>query len=183
MANTWLAYAAGVTHLAANRTYLQIFATASNTQTIKIRRIWLINAQAAAVTGIITGTISIGSFSTAASGGTLAAVTPVAYDTNNTAVNANITINTGGTGTTNTNGTAVNVFRTIPFGSDEPATGVFKLENFYANPSMAIIWDAGYEDTNIDPLTIPASTAGGIAVYGTMTAVGNVDCAIEFTLE
>ena len=183
MANTWLAYAAGVTHLAGNRTYLQIFATASNTQTIKIRRIWMNNAQATGVTGVITGSISIGSFSTAASGGTLTTITPVAYDTTNTAVNANITINTGGTGTTNTNGTAVNVFRTIPYSSEEPATGTFKLENFYANPSMSIIWDAGYEDTAIDPLTIPASTAGGIAVYGTLTAVGNTDCAIEFTLE
>jgi hypothetical protein len=179
MAATWTAYAAGVVHAAANRVYLQIFATASNTQVIKIRRIWLINAQAAAVTGIISGTMSIGSFSTAASGGTPSTVTPVAHDTTNAAVNANITISHSNT----TNGTAVNVFRTIPFASDEPATGTFKLENFYATPNTALIWDAGFEDSAIDPLTIPASTAGGICVYGTMTAVGNIDCAIEFTLE
>lgn len=179
MANTWLAYAPAIAHAASNKQYLQIFATASNTQIIKIRRVWLINAQTAAVTGVISGSISLGSFSTAASGGTPVTVTPVPYDTNNTAVNANITINSSST----TNGTAVNVYRTIPFGSDEPATGTFKVENFYSNPNMAILWDAGYEDTNVDPLTIPASTAGGIAVYGTLTAVGNIDCCIEFTLE
>ncbi len=179
MAATWTAYAAGVTHAASNKVYLQIFATASNTQVIKIRRIWVINAQAAAVTGIISGTLSIGSFSTAASAGSPSTITPVAHDTTNAAVNANITINSGNT----TNGTPVNVYRTIPFASDEPATGTFKLENFYATPSTSLIWDAGFEDTNIDPLTIPASTAGGICVYGTMTAVGNIDIAIEFTLE
>lgn len=179
MANTWLAYAPGIAHAASNKQYLQIFATASNTQTIKIRRVWLINAQTAAVTGVISGSISLGSFSTVASAGTPVTVTPIPYDTNNTVVNANITINSSST----TNGTAVNVYRTIPFGSDEPATGTFKIENFYSNPNMAILWDAGYEDTNVDPLTIPASTAGGIAVYGTLTAVGNIDCCIEFTLE
>jgi hypothetical protein len=69
------------------------------------------------------------------------------------------------------------------FSSEEPATGTFKLENFYATPSTALIWDAGFEDTRIDPLTIPALTAGGIAVHGTMTAVGNIDVAFEFTTE
>jgi hypothetical protein len=127
----------------------------------------------------VLGTISIGSFSTAASAGTPAVITPVAYDTTNAAVNANITINSGNT----TNGTAVSVFKTMAFSSEEPATGTFKYENFFATPNTALIWDAGFEDTNIDPLTIPASTAGGISVYGTMTAVGNIDIAVEFTLE
>lgn len=179
MAATYTAYAAGVTHAASNKVYLQIFATESNTQIIKIRRIWLINAQAAAVTGVYSGTISLGSFSTAASAGSPVTITPVAHDTTNVAINANITINSGNT----TNGTAVNVYKTIPFASDEPTTGTFKIENFYATPSTALLWDAGFEDSNIEPLTIPANTAGGIAVYGTMTAVGNIDVAIEFTVE
>ncbi len=178
MANTWIAYAPALAHAAANRVYCQIFATASNTQTIKIRRIWLINAQTTGVTGAL-GTINVKSVSTVASGGTPTTITPVPYDTTNTAVNANITINFGST----TTGTVVNTYMSIPFGSEEPATGTFKFENFYSSPNTALIWDAGYEDSNIDPLTIPASTAGGIVVDGTMTAVGNLDTCIEFTLE
>ena len=180
MAATWTAYAAGITHSASSKCYLQIYATASNTQIIKVRRIWLINAQSVAVVGIVsTAThLNVGSFSTAWTTGT-AAVTPVAHDTTNAAVNANITINSSGT----TTGTLVNTFRTINGFSDEPATGTFKIENFLASPSTSLIWDAGFEDSNIEPLTIPASTAGGIAVYGVISAVGNIDVAMEFTLE
>lgn len=180
MAATYMALATGVTHSASNKQYLQIFATASNTQTIKIRRIWLFNNQTAAVTGIVSGTaISIGSFSTVASGGTPTTITPVSYDSNNPSVNANITINSGST----TNGTAVNIYKTIPFYSDEPAVGSAKIENWFSNTHTALIWDSGFEDSNIEPLTIPANTAGGIAVYGVLSAVGNIDIACEFTLE
>jgi hypothetical protein len=181
MAATYTALAQGVTHAASNKQYIQIFATASNTQIIKIRRIWLINAQTATVTGVaVTSTaINIGSFSTAASAGSPVTITPVAHDSTNPAVNANITINHSNT----TNGTAVNVFRSIAFSSEETTVGTFKLEEFWSSPNTALIWDAGYGDSNLEPLTIPAGAAGGIAVYGTMTAVGNVDCVVEFTLE
>lgn len=179
MAATWTAYASGVTHAASNKQYLQIFATASNTQIIKIRRIWLISLQTAAITGVISTTLSLGSFSTIASGGTPSTITPVAHDTTNPSVNANITINHSNT----TNGTAVNVFKTMVFSSEESAISSFRIENFYNGGQTALFWDAGYEDSAIDPLTIPASTAGGIAVYGTFSAAGSLDVACEFTLE
>jgi hypothetical protein len=177
MANTWTAYAPAIAHAAAAKNYLQIYQSAASTQTIKVRRIWLLNAQTAGVTGIL-GTLYLTSHSTAWATGT-AAVTAVAHDTNNAALNANIAITSGGTAT----GTLVNTFRTFPFGSEEPATGTFKYENFLATPNTALIWDAGFEDTNIEPLTIPAGTAGSISVNGTLSAVGNIDIAMEFTVE
>jgi hypothetical protein len=178
MANTWTAYAAGIAHAASAKNYLQIYQSAASTQTIKVYRIWLINAQSAAVTGVISGALKVTSHSTAWSTST-AAVTAIAHDTTNAALNANIAITSGGT----TTGTLVNTYRTFPFASDEPATGTFKLENFFATPSTALIWDAGFESSVIQPLTIPAGTAGSISVNGTMTAVGNIDIAMEFTIE
>ena len=80
MAATYTAYAAGIAHAASAKNYLQIIATASNTQTIKIRRIWLINAQTAAVTGVISGTLNVSIYSTAWTTST-SVVTPVAHDT------------------------------------------------------------------------------------------------------
>lgn len=179
MAATYTAIATGVTHSTSNKIYLQIFNQSTSGVTIKIYRIWLLNAQGANATGILlTSPIILAGISTAASVGSPTTITPIKHDTNSATL-SNVTINSGNT----TNGTLVNSFRRMMFSTDEPATGTFKLDNLYAMPNLALFWDCGYGDTNHEPLTLPSGSNSGIQIYsaGTASAAGNVDVIVEFT--
>lgn len=185
MASTYIVHAAGVTHAtsATFRCLLQIFKSAAVASTWKIKRIWVMNNQTVAVTGVLP-LINIQSISTACTLGTPATQVAVALDTANAAIThdgTTIIINSANT----TTGTVVNTYRRLTFSSDEPAVGTYKNENYFSLPQFALIWDAGFGDTNVESLTLPASTAGGIMVStpGIATGVGNVDVAIEFTSE
>lgn len=180
MAATYTAIATAVAHSTAFKVYLQIFNTSTSGVTIKIYRIWLINAQTA-VTGIlITSPILLSGISAATSGGSPTTITPIKHDTNSATL-ANVTINSGNT----TTGTVVNTFRSLKLSGDEPATGTFKIDNFYAMPNTSLFWDAGYGDSGIEPLTLPAGSNSGIQITsaGTASAVGNIDVIVEFTAE
>lgn len=180
MAATYTAIATGVTHSTAFKTYLQIWNASTSGVTIKIYRIWLLNVQTA-VTGIlITSPILLSGISAIASGGSPTTVTPIKHDTNSNTL-SNVTINYGNT----TTGTVVNTYRSLKLSGDEPATGTFKIDNFYAMPNMALYWDAGYGESGLEPLTLPAGSNSGIQITsaGTASAVGNIDVIVEFTAE
>lgn len=182
MAATYTALITGVAHSTANKVYLQIFKDATPAVAVRIYRIWAINAQTAAVTGVLP-IIIVASTSTAASAGSPSTVTLAKHDTTSTTYTSGAggwTFNSGNT----TNGTIVNTYRRLTYSSDEPATGTFKVDNFYAMPNTALLWDAGYGTSTLEPLTLPASTAGGIMIYsaGIASAAGTCDIAVEMTI-
>jgi len=178
MASTYTALVQGYTWAASAKVMLNIWNPGATTlQTIKIRRVWLINAQVAAVTGVMSAIVLIQSTSTSGTGVTT--ITPVKHDTGaGTVINGGVLINTANT----VLGTVVNTYRRTLIGSDEPAISTFKIENFY-NPATGIIWDAGYGDTNVEPFTLPTGVSTGFQIVSTGTAVGNIDIACEFTVE
>lgn len=183
MAATYTILASAVTHSTAFKCYLQLFKDATSTLTVKVYRVYLINANIAAVTGVLP-VISLSSISTASSAGAPSTITPIKHDTNSATITSGsggFTINSGNT----TTGTVVNTYRRLTYASDEYVVSGSKIENFYGLVPYSILWDSGYGDSAIEPLTLPASTAGGIMISsaGIASAAGNVDVVIEFTAE
>lgn len=172
MANTWTAIASGVTHSTTAKVYLQLFN--GGARTLRVYRIWVINANVTAVTGVLP-VIQINRITTAASGGSPVTITPVAHDSNNSAL-VSVTCNTA-----NTTATLGALFKRITYSSDEFAVGVYKVDNLQGLPELSLIYDAGYGDSNVEPITLPINN--GIVVYspGITSAAGNCDVIIEFT--
>ncbi|MGD0201343.1 MAG: hypothetical protein ABSD27_11395 [Bryobacteraceae bacterium] len=108
--NTYTVAATGVA-FASGKLMLAIFNPAASGKVVKVWRVWIINNQTAAVTGVLIW------FelrrSTAQSSGT--ALTPIKHDSNNPALNA--TVATGATVTDMASG----LLRQIFWSNDEPA--------------------------------------------------------------
>jgi hypothetical protein len=171
MANTWRATAAGVA-FAATKDMLNVFNSASSTRVIRVYRCYNFNNGTGAVTGALT-TMQIRRI-TAASAGT--AVTPVAHDTSNSALNANTTAGTGQTTT------GSDIFRRYLWSNDEPAVSGSSQDEWELLVPFAEVWNAGYGDSNIQPLTCLASTAQGVQIFHSgASVVGTNDFEIEFT--
>jgi hypothetical protein len=142
----------------------------------------MINMGTAGVAGVLPQII-VSSISSPASGGSPVAITPYRRDSTQSTITSGEggwTINSLNT----SNGTIVNQYYSKRFSSGEFAASTAKIDNFLANPSLAVIWDAGYGSNIIEPLTIPSGEAGGIMVHspGIASATGVVDVMIEFTV-
>ena len=170
MANTWTALAQGVT-FAATKNMLSILN--GGARILKIRRIWLLNIQTAAVTGVIC----LGDIRRYVSGTLTSStsVTPVAHDTTNTALDT-VTIGYAGT----LGGTPSTLIRYI-WSSDEPAVSSATSDELETIVPLCVFWDAAYGDTNIQALTLRANEM--VTIYNTSGAAGLVDVKIEFTDE
>lgn len=171
MANTWRATAAGVT-FAATKNMLNVFNGASSTRYIRVYRCYQFNNGTTAVTGVLT-TMQIRRI-TAASAGT--AVTPVSHDTSNATLNANTTAGH------NQTVTGSDIFRRYLWSNDEPTVSGSSQDEWELLVPFAEVWNAGYGDANVQPLTCIASTAQGVDIFHSgASAVGSNDFEIEFT--
>ncbi len=170
MADTWHAFTSAAAY-AANKHMLDLFNSASSTATVRIYRAWLFNNQTTGVTGVLNF-VSI--FRTSASsGGTT--VTPVAHNTSNTALNANTTAGTGRTITTGSQ------FRRLLMSPDEPTVTSADWDALMCLVPFAEIWNSGYGDSVVDPVTCRASTAEGFTIQSITQTVGTADLELEFT--
>jgi hypothetical protein len=170
MANTWHVSAQGVPY-AANKHMLDVFNSSSSTRVIRVYRCWWFNNGTTAVTGVLNqGRINR---ITAASGGT--SVTPVAHDTSNSALNANTT---AGHNRTITVG---NIIRQLINSPDEPTVTTLDWDALLTLVPFAQVWDSGYGDTNVQPLTCQASTSQGVSIQSITQTVGSGDFELEFT--
>ncbi len=174
MAATWTAYGSAIAWATAAKTMFQLYNGAASGQVLRVYRMWLINAQTAGVTGVISP-IYIIRITTVFAAGTN--ITPIAHDSTSSALTT-VTCTTGSTVGTITN---LPVFRRWQYSSEEPATGTTKIENLYALPPFCLLWDGGYVDSNVEPIVLKANE--GIVLYqpALTGAVGTVDIACEFT--
>jgi hypothetical protein len=170
MANTWTAYAAGIA-FAANKNMLAILNNGS--RVLRIRRIGFLNNQTAAVTGVVC----FGEIRRYAGAGLAGptVVTPLAHDTSNSALDT-VVIGTAGT----PSGTS-SLFRRYIWSSDEPAVSGASVDELECLVPLNVIWDAGYGDTEVQPLTIRPGEM--LSIYNTVGAAGIMDVWIEFTDE
>lgn len=171
MAQTWTAYYPGVA-FAAGKNMASIL-NGHATEVLKIRRVGLLNTQTGAVTGVICQIDLQVRTGAGLSGHT--AITPVTHDTTNTAPTT-ATYGHAGTPT----GTA-STLRKLFWSSDEPAISVATLDELECLVPFNIIFDAGYGESNVQPLTLRQNEM--VTVYNNSGAAGTVDIWIEFTKE
>lgn len=171
MANTWRALQQNVA-FASGKAMLDIFQANTGTRVHRVKRCFQFNNGTSAVTGVLT-TMQIARI-TAASSGT--SVTPVAHDTNNSALAADITAGTNRTVTTS------DVFRVYLWSNDEPSVSAATQDEWELYVPFATVWEAGYGDTDIQPLVCRA-TQGVVMRQSGTSAVGANDFEIEFTDE
>ena len=173
MANeTWRASYQAVAH-AATKYMIDLYNAASSTKYIRVYRIFYFNNHGTAVTA--TNNVTEIRRITAASGGTT--ITPVAHDPRNTTLNAYTTAGTGRSCTPAT----VYLFRRVLWDSDELVVTTANRAALEATVPFAELWNAGYADSNIQPITCRAGQDEGVAVYNTAGTVGTVDPEMEFT--
>lgn len=155
------------------KSMLTIFNGSGSGKTLKIYRIWIINSQLTAVTGVVL-TLALRRITASTVG---SAITPVKHDTNNASLPAQVVI-----GTNNTDTISATTYRLIRRDNDEPAvagTGINELSMLFP---MNLIWESGYYDSTIEPLTLPEGY--GITLRcETSTTVGSLDVYMEFTAE
>lgn len=170
MANTWHASSQAISY-AANKDILNVFNGSSSTRHIRVYRMWLLNNGTAAITGVLNF-VQIWR-NTAASGGST--VTPVAHDPGNSALNANTT---AGTGQTVTNSA---MLRQVLSQNDEPTVTTLDMDALLTLIPYGELWNSGYGDTNVQPLTAPAGSAYGYGIKSVTATTGTCDAEIEFT--
>lgn len=174
MAATYTLLASGIAlpTSAAAKTLIQLY-NAHATQKLNVTRVWLQNTGIAAVTAAYQ-TLSFGRHTTVQTTGATA-LTPIKHDTSSAAL---LSATTNHSPTTSV--TLVDVFRTMLWSGDEFANGVSKLENLLTFPTFALLFDAGYGDTNVEPIVLNQNEGVAITSAGVASGVGTVDCAIEF---
>jgi len=170
MANTWQAASQAVT-FAANKHMLDVFNGSASTRFIRVYRAYAFNNGTGAVTGVLnTFRCNIITASTAGT-----AVTPVTMDTTNTALNANTT---AGTNRTITVGSIIRALLQSP---DEPTVSTLDWDALGTLVPFAEVWNAGYGDVNVQPVTCRAGEARGFSLQSITQTVGSNDYEIMFT--
>ena len=147
----------------------------STTRTLKIRRIWAFNIQTAAVTGVICQ-FDLRFRSATAAWASPTSVTPVTHDTGNSALSSC----TAGHAGTPSGGTEY-TFRRFIWSSDEAAASTATSDELECIVPFNLLWDAGYGDVNVQPLTLKQDQM--MYIYNVSGAAGLADFAIEFTDE
>lgn len=169
MAATWRSTSGGVA-FAATKDMLNIFNGGASGRVIRAYRAYHFNNGVTAVVGVLT-TMQVRRI-TAASVGTV--VTPVKHDTASSALDINTTSGTGQT----TTGT--DIFRRYLWSNDEPTVSLNTQDEWELLVPFAEVWNAGYGDTNVEPIVCRAGF-GFQLFHSGATIVGANDFEIEFT--
>lgn len=170
---SWTCYYSGVAFAATKN--MGAVLNGHATELLKIRRVGLLNAQTAAVTGVLCA-IEWRVYQSGSPGLTTpTAITPIPHDTTNTSPT---TATYGHAGTIA--GTA-STLRRIFWSSDEAAISTATLDELETLVPLNIIWDTGYADTNLQPLTLRQNQMA--MVFNVSGAAGLLDTWIEFTKE
>lgn len=173
MADTSTSYFAGVAFAAAKN--MGGILNSHATELIKIRRIGYLNAQTAAVTGVLCQ-LQVNVYRTAASLTTPTAVTPIQHDSTNTA------FTTATVGYAGTIGGTAQTLRQIFWSSDEAAISTATNDELETFVPLNIVFDAGYGDsTAVQPLTLRQTQM--CLNVNTTGAAGLLDTWIEATRE
>jgi hypothetical protein len=173
MAATFTAYYSGIAFAATKNMAAVLNGHAS--EVLKIRRVGILNSQTANVTGVLCSIEMRGYFAGGVNLTAPTAVTPTSHDTTNAAPT---TATYGHAGTIA--GTAT-TFRRIFWSSDEAAISAATLDELETLVPLNIIMDAGYGDSNVQPLTLRQTQMA--MVYNISGAAGLLDTWIEFTKE
>ena len=170
MAETYTIAALGVS-FAANKSMIGLFNGSGSGKIFRIYRIWVLNNQTAAVTGVLTN-LEIRRLS-AGSGGN--AITPTKHDSTNASFPAQAIVASAMTVT------PTDLLRRTVWSTDEPtANTVASIDELQCIPVLTTIWDTGYADTTVEPIVIREGE--GISVQNIGATVGIADFFFEVTM-
>lgn len=156
-----------------NKSMASLFNGASSGKVLRVYRVWMLNNQTGAVTGVLT-TFSLRR-STAQSAGT--AITPVKHDTNAATLPAQVVAATGATVTSAT----ADTLRTVVWSNDEPAASTGTSDEFECLVPLNCIWDSDpSSSSNVEPIVLREGFGLDVRHTGS-TVVGVADFFIEFT--
>jgi len=170
MASTYRGVVVG-TAFAANKSMLTLFNGSGSGLVLRVKRIWMLNNQTSAVTGVLT-TMEIRRIS-ASSGGTAGGV--VKHDSTSSSLPAQVTCTTGATDTL----TSDPALMRFMWSNDEPATGTLTNDEIECIPAFACVWDCT-GDSDLEPLVLRQGEGVSVRHTGSST-VGIADVIIEFT--
>lgn len=175
MAKTYVAAGLSIALAATAKSLIGII-NAHATRKVAIQKVWILNNQQAAVTGVLTQ-IALRKYS-ALTLGTGATVTPVAYDTTNVAVDlTSISCFTSGTYTE----VASTEFRRFIWSADEPVMSSATMDELECIGGLNVIYESP-KDTTVTPIILNTNEAIGLTQLATTSNVGTIDCFIEFTV-
>lgn len=170
MAATFTLAAVGATF--ANAKHMaSLFNGSGSSRVLRVYRVWLLNNQVTAVTGVLT-TLALRRTS-AQSGGT--AVAPTKHDTASTSLPAQVLAAIGATVTN----TADVQLRTMVWSNDEPVAAGASSDELECMIPLNCIWDST-GDANIEPIVLREGEGLTLQHTGT-SAVGLCDVFFEFT--
>jgi hypothetical protein len=169
MAATWRACSQTVA-FASGKSMIDVFNATGSARIIRVYRMFQWNNTVTAISGSLT-IMTIRRITAASSGTT---VTPIKHDTNSSSLDANTTCGTGRTVT------GSDVFRKYLWAAEEPVLTAVAQPNWELLIPNAEVWNAGYGDTNIEPLVCRAVQGVELRQEGSL-AVHSNDFEIEFT--
>lgn len=171
MAATFTALFAGVA-FGNNKSMAGLFNGSGSGRVLRVKRVWILNNQTTAVTGVLTD------FelrrSSAQSSGT--SVTPVKHDTSSSSLPAQVLCAHGATVTSVTG----NAIRKIKWSNDEPAASAGTSDELECLVPLNCIFDAATGDADLEPLVLREGQGLDVRHTGTST-VGVADIIVEFT--
>lgn len=175
MANTWTSIVTQVTHAAAAKTYAQLYN--AGTRVLRVYRVFVVNASltASSPSANTFPIFQLGRITTAIqAAGSTTNCTTTAHDSTNSALSS-VTFNTNPT----TAAPGV-VFRRQLFSPDDFAASVMKIDNLHGMIPLTVLWDGGYGDANVEPITILQNQ--GLILYSPASAAqGACDVIFEYT--
>lgn len=170
--DTWTVYAPAVAY-STSKSLVDI-TNGDATKIAKLWRLWLLNNQTSAVTGVVL-LLLFRRLTAVSTGGT--SLTPVSHDpSGTTALDGDITAGTGRTVT------AGSTFRRVMVSSDEPAVSGATWDELECVVPFSVLWDSGYGDSNVSPQTF-RQNQGMDLQQSTTSTVGVSDLHFEFTQE
>jgi hypothetical protein len=169
MAQTFTAYFSGVAFAAGKN--MAAIVNAHATEVINIKRIGLLNAQTASVTGVICQ-LELRKYT----GASLTAPTTISITSHDSTNTAPTSATYGYAGTIV--GTPLPTVRRIFWSSDEAAISSATSDELETYVPLNIIYDA-YGDTDIQPICLREDEM--ILIYNNTGAAGLLDTWIEFT--
>lgn len=171
MAATFTALFAGVA-FGNNKSMAGLLNGSGSGRVLRVKRIWVLNNQTSAVTGVLT-TFEVRR-STAQSSGTT--VTPVKHDTSSSNLAAQVLCAHGATVTS----AAADAVRKFMWSNDEPAASTGTSDELECLVPLNCVFDAATGDADLEPLVLREGQGIDVRHTGS-SAVGVVDVIIEFT--
>lgn len=170
MAATFTVTFTGVT-FGNNKSMAGLFNGAGSGRVLRVYRVWLLNNQTSAVTGVLT-TFALRR-TTAQSAGT--SVTPVKHDTTSSNLPAQVLAAHGATVTLS------DTFRTWVWSNDEPSASAGTSDEMECLVPLNTVWESDPNSTsNVEPIVLREGQGISIQHSGSST-VGVCDLFVEFT--